>query len=510
MRLAVARIGQLKGAGRFHFHNQAGQPMASDSICLKFGEEVTGVVRSRMAYSLRVFAAVYGYSVVPEDDSAATRCVYGQKNVGGRHPRELQIPARYTVRPPNAPAPVLHRQRYADEDFYLAHGIDATTGKPDWLGEIFEWLSASLELGSDKRDAMGRIPYAGTVFHQQGISPFKPYAGLLMAWMENALRNSRGMEALPKAKSPLPGGTHAVVCSHDIDFYGTRRSAAIQRLGKNVIISLLPYRSPSFFFSNIKMATGLLRGRAIGRYIPPMLTEIESLGFRSTLFVVPRREHRRDPNYRIEQIAPQLQSAAERGFEVGVHASYNSLAVPGMLATETEKLGKVMGRKPKGSRQHWLRFERHRKLYQGIHEAGLVYDSSLGFAEICGFRNGANFAFPPYDFETERPCSFLEIPLVIMDGSLQQTARTLRKNPLEISEEILKESRNLGWGGISILWHNPMEAIQVPPEINGVFWRLAQTQAQHGEKWMSAEEFLKASLARYQGAGLLEEVHIDA
>jgi len=484
--------------------------MASDSICLKFGDEVTGVVRSRMEYSLRVFAALYGYSVVPEGDAAAIRCVYGQKNVQGRQQRELQIPARYMPRPPTAPAPMLRRRRYAGADFHLAHGIDELTGNPDWLGEIFEWLSASFELASDKRDAVGRIPYAETVFHQQGISPLKPYAGLLMAWMENALQANPEIEALPKAKSPLPGGTHAVVCSHDIDFYGTRRSAAIQRLGKNVIISVLSYRSPSFFFSNVKMAAGLLRGHAIGHYIPGMLGAIESLGFRSTLFVVPRRDHRRDPNYRIEQIAPQLRSAADRGFEVGVHASYNSLAERGMLAAETKTLAKVMGRKPKGSRQHWLRFGRHRKLYQGIHDAGLVYDSSLGFAEMCGFRNGANFAFPPYDFENERPCSFLEIPLVIMDGSLQEAARVLRRKPQEVAEEILKESRKLGWGGVSILWHNPMEAIQVPPEINGVFWKLARTQDQRAEKWMSAEEFLKATLARYQNAGLLEEVHLDA
>jgi len=68
--------------------------------------------------------------------------------------------------------------------------------------------------------------------------------------------------------------------------------------------------------------------------------------------------------------------------------------------------------------------------------AGLAYDSSLGFAETCGFRNGANFAFPPYDFEREGPCSFLEIPLAIMDGSLQLSSRSLKRDPLEIAETI--------------------------------------------------------------------------
>jgi hypothetical protein len=484
--------------------------MPTRSICLQFGDEVDPVVRSRMAYALRVFAAIYGYCVVAEGESAEICCTYGERNAQVRHAREVRIPAQYKTRVRSAKTPILQKIHYANEDFHLVHGVDKRTGNPDWLGEIFEWLSASLELAIVEKDAAGRIPYSATVFHQQRISPFKPYAGLLMGWMENVLRGNTRAEALPKAKSPVPGAEHLVVCSHDIDFYFTNRAQAFRRLSKNMLISLLVYRSPSFFFSNVKMAARLLRGERVGSYLSGMLDAIESQGFRSTLFAVAQGKHRRDPDYRIEQIVPQLREAVGRGFGVGVHASYNSIVEAGTLANEARTLGDTMGRKPLGSRQHWLRFDQHDRLYRGLHEAGLAYDSSLGFSETCGFRNGANFAFPPYDFENERPCSFLEIPLVIMDGSLQQASQTWREDPQELADGILNESRKLGWGGISVLWHNPMEAIQVPEEINKVFWRSAQKQSQYGEKWMSAEEFMKASLSRYQRAGLLKEVHFDA
>jgi len=141
-----------------------------------------------------------------------------------------------------------------------------------------------------------------------------------------------------------------------------------------------------------------------------------------------------------------------------------------------------------------------------VEEAGLTYDSTLGFPETVGFRNGANFAFPPYDFKREKAYEFLEIPLVIMDGGLQAASVASRAKPQEIADEVLNESRKYGWGGISALWHNPVEPIQVPEETNQVFWNCARRRGEYGEKWMSADEFVACVLPRYQNAGLLQGV----
>jgi hypothetical protein len=484
--------------------------MTRRTIFFQCRPETAFPVKARVDYAFRVFAAIYDYRVVSRSDDAEFCCAYGDHKNGSTAHKVLRIPARYRVRAKLEAAPPLSPVRYANETLYLVHGIDSASGNPDWLGEIFEWLSSSLELPISKRDAVGRISYSDSVFSRQKISPLKPYATMLMAWLENLLRDGSQSESLPKAISPVSGAEHMVVCSHDVDFYFTNCSAALRRLGKNIGISLTHYRSPGYFLTNSRMIFGLLQGKRPGEYLLPMLDAIEKCGFRSTLFAVANGQHRRDPSYRLQNIAPQLAEAARRGFSLGLHGSYASVVEEASPPREAAAFHQTVGKRPPGSRQHWLRFDSHDKLFRAINQAQLAYDSSIGFAESCGFRNGASFAFPPYDFEEERPFSFLEIPLVVMDGSLAAMSQALRQSPQDLAEKILGESRNWGWGGIGILWHNPMEAIQVPEEVNRVFWQCAGMRKKYAEQWMSADQFLTASLGRYQSAGLLKEIRFDA
>src|SRR5262249_2197209 len=155
---------------------------------------------------------------------------------------ESFIPARYR---PHLQS-VLPRQfqihRLCGEDVPLVHGLDPVTGRPDWLGEIFEWLSCSDERNIEARDSLGRIPYTATLFGRQNISPRKPYAGVLMAGLEHQLRAKTSGCSLTMPTSPIPEVAHCVVCTHDIDFYFTDFRSAFRRLVKNLIIALVHYR----------------------------------------------------------------------------------------------------------------------------------------------------------------------------------------------------------------------------------------------------------------------------
>jgi len=476
-------------------------PMA---ISLEVGPNVGEPVRSRIEYAFRVFAAIYGHAVIDGDGSQnAIRCCYGAALPLQAARPTFFIPALYQQTLEDTPRKLLSKFRYAGEDFYLACGRDSSTGRPDWLGEIFLWLSGSHELGIAQRDSVGRIPYSETVFSREGISPRKPRAAQIMAWMENALRRGDTAEALPRAPSPVSDSEHLVVCSHDIDFYHVDWSSAFIRLAKNLVIALLNYRSSSFFIDNLRMMLQLFSGKRTGDYLPALLSAAHECGFESTLFVVARQGHRRDPNYKLEQIAKQLLEAAKQGFRVGLHGSYRSIIEDGTLAEESRRLGDCMGKRPITNRQHWLRFANHQVLFNEIERAGLQADSTLGFSEAAGFRNGACFAFPPYNFAQERPCNFLEVPMVLMDGSVEEEARASGVAPQQLADEVLGESRKYGWGGISVIWHNPIESLSVPREINAVFWNCARQKSQHGEKWLSLEQFLLRCSERYQKAGLL-------
>ena len=483
-------------------------------ISLQFSPEVREPVRSRIRYAFQVFAAVYNHAVVAGNEGGETiRCFYGGEIPSSPVDQHLfRIPSLYRENLFENGRTALAKHRYAEEDLYLAYGMDAAGVRPDWLGEIFLWLSSSQEISIAERDSAGRIPYSKTIFSREGLSPRKPHAALLMAWMENALcnGNAMAMEAFQKAPSPVPGVEHLVVCSHDIDFYFVDRSSSLARLIKNLGVAVVLYKDWSYFIDNFRMMLRLFGGTRVGEYLPALLKAADGEGdFRSTLFVVSRRGHRRDPNYRLEQIAGYLDDAAEKGFSVGLHGSYRSVVEDRALTEEAQTLSERMGRKLVGNRQHWLRFGEHRVLFDEIERAGLACDSTLGFSEIVGFRNGASFAFPPYDFALEKPHGFLEIPLVLMDGSLEATARLSRKPPQQLAEEVLGESRKLGWGGISVLWHNPIEPMSVPNEINAVFWNCVKQQKTLREKWMSVDQFLACCLERYQRAGLLEGVGVD-
>lgn len=481
---------------------------ASRKLCLQLGQDFPSPVRSRILYAFRVFCAVYDYQAVePGSDADATCCVYGGAPAGPRSLGRFYVPARYRLKGATEPARVAAKFQYSGAELPLFYGTDEESGCPDWLGEIFEWISSSTEATVSKRDAVGRIPFSETVFARDGISPRKPYAMLLMAWLESALKNSH---ALPKAPSPVPGVDHLVVCCHDIDFYHTSAPSTLKRLVKNLGLSHQLYRSWSFFGSNLRMLAKQLSGRNVGSYLPALLAASETCGFSSTVFVASRPLHRRDPNYELRSLTPHLSGASEQGFSIALHASYGSIVEEACLDAESDAFQTVFGKAPLGSRQHWLRFDSHDKLFRAVERAQLVFDSSLGFAETAGFRNGANFAFPPYDFDKEAPYGFLEIPLVLMDGSLEAAARESGEPAVSIADEILGESRKFGWGGIAAVWHNPIEAIQVPPEINRVFWNCVNRQEELRERWISADQFLTHSLARYHKAGLLANVRLNA
>jgi hypothetical protein len=481
------------------------------TIRLQFGADVTPSVRARMDYAFRVYAAIYGHRVLSTNSNEKVRTIfYGGPVANSWDQKEsLHIPALYQ---PAAAARTrkVTRHPYAREEIILFHGLDPQTLRPDWLGEIFEWLSSGHEKGILNRDSVGRIPDAEMIFERQGIPAWKPHASLLMAWLENCLHGGESEPALPKAPSPVSGVDHLVVCSHDIDFYFTSRFNTLHRLIKNLAIAVLHYRSRNYFSANCAMIKGLLKGERIGDYLPTLISRLTGYDVTSTLFVVPRKAHRRDPNYFLQDISEPLKEAAKHGFPVEIHGSYESSLDARTLLPEAAELHKILQNPPTGNRQHWLRFGNTADLFRIVEEAGLQFDSSVGFTDLVGFRSGASFAFPPYNLKEERAYDFLEIPLAIMDGSLVEQSCATNESPQFLADRILAESRNRGWGGISILWHNPVEALAVPEAVNQVFWNCAANKQSFREKWISTDAFFSLCLRRYQDAGLLTKIQIPA
>src|SRR5579864_5210593 len=166
------------------------------------------------------------------------------------------------------------------------------------------------------------------------------------------------------------------------------------------------------------------------------------------------------------------------------------------LGTESDQMHR-MGLHPIGTRQHWLRFT-VAQLVRNVQCAGAAYDTSLGWPDHAGFRAGACFAFPPYDFEHEAPANFLEIPLALMDRVALRTGAGNGADPIT---QTLAASRRYGWGGISVVWHpTAFGGGQYPLEVGDRFFQLLDDARNHHEAWVSGASFVRDVWPRYQSA----------
>ncbi len=145
---------------------------------------------------------------------------------------------------------------------------------------------------------------------------------------------------------------------------------------------------------------------------------------------VPRIEKHFDLNN--PRVLEFINLAKSRGYEIGIHPSYNAHLKKDLFQKEKEALEKLIGYEVNATRQHFLRWKFPETL-RIIEELGLKTDSTLGFADRIGFRCGTGFPYYMYDFEKERPFDFLEIPMVVMDvGLMRDTSFKEDKSYLEL------------------------------------------------------------------------------
>ena len=147
------------------------------------------------------------------------------------------------------------------------------------------------------------------------------------------------------------------------------------------------------------------------------------------------------------------------GHELGFHGSYESFRDPDRLREEFTRLVRIAaeeGVTPAqwGGRQHYLRWEAP-TTWQAYEDAGIAYDSSLGYADHAGFRCGTCYEFPVFNLQTRQALKLLERPLIVMECSLWNQAYM----GLSTSQAVAKVAELSGAcrrfeGQFTLLWHN--------------------------------------------------------
>jgi hypothetical protein len=145
----------------------------------------------------------------------------------------------------------------------------------------------------------------------------------------------------------------------------------------------------------------------------------ESYGLKSTFFMLDEtiRFNPLQPKTfvlaygRYDPFEPKIQEAIRyldsKGWEIGVHGSYNSYNNKALLGREKQRLESIVGHPIVGTRQHHLNLDENTWKIQ--EELGFIYDSTWGFNDDIGIKEGKIMPFYPNN------TNFVVFPLTVMD-----------------------------------------------------------------------------------------------
>ena len=313
----------------------------------------------------------------------------------------------------------------------------------DVVSAAFYLLSGWQEYFSMERDRHGRFPYAASVQRQYEFVAL-PVVNYYFDVLKTAIEHVTGQLLRPRRWHKAP---FAAFITHDVDNinggWGTGVRLALRR-------------------GQWLRAAQLAFSKATARPAPwNNLEQVQAVtacyGAPSVFFVLgdnrPATNGIANADYEFSTPAflARLENLQAHGAEIASHGSYDT-------SDDSERVQQEIGRfgplQPLGNRFHYLRWEPTRTPHV-VEQAGFVYDSTLGFAEHFGFRHSYCLPFFPFDFSQGRAHSFLEIPLNVMDATLQHR-HYLQLRPEEMLPALspmLAEIARFG-GVATVLWHN--------------------------------------------------------
>lgn len=308
----------------------------------------------------------------------------------------------------------------------------------DIIAATFFMLSRWMETVIPTRDHHDRFPATASVAYKQGILDrpiVDEYAMILGVWLSTVV----------SSWTPHPR-QFTIKISHDIDWI---RSAPLRTLGKAV----LKRRSLSKALQTVQQIVRPQTDQYL-RGCYELADLAENNGFETAFYFMAAGRGTFDSGYdpRTKPVQDLMGELRKRGHEVGFHPGYDTFLNPEGFMVEKHRMDEALGGGKYGGRQHYLRF-RSPDTWRLWEQAGLYYDSTLGYADHEGFRCGTCHPFHPFDIKQDRQLDLLEIPLIVMDGTLKQYHNL---TPEEGRERILTLAEQCKWvnGMFTLLWHN--------------------------------------------------------
>ena len=344
----------------------------------------------------------------------------------------------------------------------------------DILASAFYLLSGWHEHFSSDRDVFGRFPFSSSLPYRlniAGIPVVNYYFDILKTIMEEA-------SGKPLIYPTWEGKPYVLCLTHDID---TCESAWLEgsmyALCKGDILTPLLLLSKKILgkdgWFNFEEIIQVEQHFGASSTFFFLATSSPNLGIKNADYTLDRPSLRK-----IQQFISQS------GSETGIHGSTGTSSDTGRLRSEIDSFTAPVC----GNRFHFL-------LYQPdttgkvLDDSGLAYDSSLGFAEMPGFRNSFCFPFHPWDIANEKPFKHTEIPLVLMDGTLRKYNNLKPSEAMGTVSPLLNEIRKFN-GCMTVLWHNTHFSKYKYPGWKEVYVKIVESAANENAGLLSCRKLL--------------------
>jgi peptidoglycan/xylan/chitin deacetylase (PgdA/CDA1 family) len=138
--------------------------------------------------------------------------------------------------------------------------------------------------------------------------------------------------------------------------------------------------------------------------------------------------------------------------EAGLHSGYYSYNNLDIFRKQKDIFTNAVNVNRLGCRQHFLRWNTP-DTWHIQEKCGIVYDTTLCYADHEGFRAGICHPFQPFDLVENRILDLWEIPLTIMDGTLADYRNYSPQEGLSVVDSYMNTVKKYG-GVMVLLWHN--------------------------------------------------------
>jgi hypothetical protein len=322
----------------------------------------------------------------------------------------------------------------------------------DVFGSCFYMLTQYEEIVDPDRDEHDRFPARKTLAWQEGFLQ-RPIVNEYLEILWTCLK--RLWPGITRKKRE-----YRLLLSHDVDEISSVVQKPLKQIIRRIGGDAMVRRDALLVLRSVRAAwRGLVEEDPVNTF-DLIMDQSDKLGVISTFnFMTTIGTSIYDKRYNIDHPWARtcIRRIIDRGHLVGFHPTYESYQNAERIKNEFNALKRAVKEEGAeqnewGGRQHYLRWH-NPSTWQYWENAGLTYDSTVGFADHIGFRAGCCYEYPVFNLKKKKQLKLRERPLIVMEGSILNNDGTFKSEDEERIFQLNLTCKQFR-GDFCMLWHN--------------------------------------------------------